>query len=418
MEDYRNHTFEAECRLLCELAASPADLPTIRQSVRAEMFQDNHTRQLWRILCDLFDEGAPIDSIILYQRAPEKNWYQENILNLTPSGSFLALEEYAAALVSGYQSGRVYALAEKLREEAVRGTTATRAMEIIGEYENDLAATAQPGRKTISAVEAYNNLCEELQAGRGCVPTGFPSLDLATYGGFEDGNLVIIAARPSVGKTALSLFLARNMAAAGKRVVFFSLEMTAPELIKRICIGTGCVQAKDFRREALNWQAIEKAAATFEKVPLFINDTARRLEDIRAEMVLESSRHGLDAVFVDYLGLVRSSKDDRTPQYLKIAEITGRMKELAKELHIPVILLCQLNREADKAGREPQLFDLRDSGAIEQDADIGIMLHQEEEASRRISVLVEKNRHGRKDFRFELERNESYTRFEEITPNE
>ncbi len=418
MEDYRNHTFEAECRLLCELAASPADLPTIRQSVRAEMFQDNHTQQLWRILCDLFDEGAPIDSIILYQRAPEKNWYQENILNLTPSGSFLALEEYAAALVSGYQSGRVYALAEKLREEAVRGTTATRAMEIIGEYENDLAATAPPGRKTISAVEAYNNLCEELQAARGCVPTGFPSLDLATYGGFEDGNLVIIAARPSVGKTALSLFLARNMAAAGKRVVFFSLEMTAPELIKRICIGTGCVQAKDFRREALNWQAIEKAAATFEKVPLFINDTARRLEDIRAEMVLASSRHGLDAVFVDYLGLVRSSKDDRTPQYLKIAEITGRMKELAKELHIPVILLCQLNREADKAGREPQLFDLRDSGAIELDADIVIMLHQEEEASRRISVLVEKNRHGRKDFRFELERNESYTRFEEITPNE
>lgn len=416
MENYRNHTFEAECNLLSELASAPEYLPEIRKVLRAELFHNKNARQVWETLCHLFDTGADINPIILYGQAPDKNWYKDNILPILATQSGKTIREYAAAIRSGYESEKVYNLADKLRTAALRGTDTTEAREMITAYEDEAKASAPQVGRMRSALEAFNELCEELESGKGCVPTGFPSLDLATYGGFEDGNLVIIAARPSVGKTALALHLARTMAEAGKRVAFFSLEMTRPELIKRICIGTDCVRAIDFRRDKLNYPAIEAAGKIFNNLTLYIDDKSKRLEDIRAGMVLENSRRGLDIVFVDYLGLVRSSLDDRTPQYLKIGDITGQMKELAKELHIPVVLLCQLNREADKEGVEPRLHNLRDSGSIEQDADIVIILHQENESSSRIAALVEKNRHGRRDFRFDLEQNESHTRFWEIQP--
>lgn len=416
--EYRSHTFEAECKLIRELAAAPENIPDIRAAVRADMFQDSNARELWKTLCGLFDAGeiSAINEITLYHRAPNKNWYQDNILALSASCSTFAIREYAAAIVSGYESMKVLELAGKLTAAAVRGTTAPEALEILHKYEREAAASAPLTGRAVSIQDAFNELCDELQSGRGCVPTGFPSLDAATYGGLEDGNLVIIAARPSVGKTALALHLARGMAAAGKRVVIYSLEMTRTELVKRISIGTGAARAIDYKRDAPNWNALEKSASVFEKWPIFVDDTSRRLEDIRAEMVLEKNRRGLDIAFVDFLGLVRSPKGDNTPQYLRIEDIVIQMKELAKELRIPVVLLCQLNREAEKEGRDPQLFDLRDSGAIEQAADIVIMLQAEDEESRRITALVEKNRHGRKKFRIDLERNESYTQFWEVEP--
>ena len=413
MEEYRNHTFQAECKILRELMEAPEEIPSTRQVLRAEMFQDSHAREVWKTLCDTFDAGSVIDVVTLYGRAPEKNWYQDQILGLTPSCSPMVIQEYAAAIRSGYDSLKVLELAERLRVEAARGTTAPEALAILHEYEEEATAAADAGRVR-SLSDTFNELLNELQAARGCVATGFPSLDLATYGGFEAGNLVIIAARPSVGKTALALHLARTMAEDGKRVLFFSLEMTATELTKRLCLGTGRVRAKDFRREAPNWQSIEDAGKTFDKLQVFVDDTSRRLEDIRAALVLENSRRGLDVAFVDYLGLVQSGKDERIPQYLKIAAITGQLKQLAKELQIPVILLCQLNRDAAKEDRDPELYDLRDSGAIEQDADIVIMLDTENEESRRLTAFVKKNRNGRRNFSFELETNETHTQFKEI----
>ena len=146
-----------------------------------------------------------------------------------------------------------------------------------------------------------------------------------------------------------------------------------------------------------------------------VSDICIELEDFYDGTVTDETLEHVDIVFVDYLGLVRSSKDDRTPQYLKIEDIVIQMKRFAQELSIPVVLLCQLNREAEKESREPRLSDLRDSGAIEQAADLVVLLHCADEASRRIVARVEKNRHGPKNFDIELERNESYTHFVEIS---
>ncbi len=418
--EYRCHTFEAECRLIKELAAAPECIPEARAALRAEMFQDTQTRQLWQTLCDTFDaDGADaIDEITLYQRAPEKNWYRSNIIDL-PAAS-LSLEKrqsYAAAIRSGFESLKAFELAEKLSAAASRGTTSTEIFEILRAYETEATATAPQAARAVSIADAFEDLLAELNTGQGAISTGIPSLDRATYGGLEAGNLAIIAARPGIGKTALALHLARGIAAAGKRVLFFSLEMTRVELVKRFCIGAGAARANDFRRDDPNFEAIGAAGRLFKNKdwPLFVDDTSRRLEDIRAGMVLAKNRRGLDIVFVDYLGLVRSSKDDRTPQYLKIEDIVIQMKRFAQELSIPVVLLCQLNREAEKESREPRLSDLRDSGAIEQAADLVVLLHCADEASRRIVARVEKNRHGPKNFDIELERNESYTHFVEIS---
>ena len=252
------------------------------------------------------------------------------------------------------------------------------------------------------------------------ITTGFPCIDhLTPFDGISAGNLVILAARPSVGKTAVMLQMARAASAAGHPVAVFSLEMTNEELGNRLLFSTERVNAQQLAFGNVDQDEFRQAVNELSPLPITVNDKSRTLREIVSRMTILRHHGRCDCAYIDYLGLIRTEGDGRTPLYQVIAETTGTLKAVAKQLEIPIVLLCQLNRDAAKVQDAPQLFHLRDSGGIEQDADMVLMLHQVETLEDRpdVRIYVRKNRHGRRDDFVTVRPNESYTSFAEIDFN-
>lgn len=239
----------------------------------------------------------------------------------------------------------------------------------------------------------------------GCRPsgllTGIPDLDAIT-GGLEPGQLVIVAARPSVGKTALALNMANHITRQGNTVVFFSLEMQRRELTQRLLAlrtGVSVAAMRTGQLEGKQWNRISACRAASAEQRLFLIDRpAIGVAHVRAVARKIRRQHGLKVIVVDYLGLMRGEGQNRTQE---IGSLSRGLKALAKELNVPIIALAQLNRATEtRQDKRPQLSDLRDSGEIEQDADIVAMLHREElgnpaPAWRGLAeLIIRKNRNG------------------------
>jgi replicative DNA helicase len=259
--------------------------------------------------------------------------------------------------------------------------------------------------------------------------TGFPSLDRLLEG-FHPGNLIILAARPSVGKTSLALMFGLNAALRFQRTVaLFSLEMSAVEIVMRLVSMVGHVDASALKRGKLTNQEYEKMAEACDRLyqlKFFVDDTSdlSPFEMLAKCRRLKASEGQLDLVIVDYLQLMRapSRGENRTQQ---IAEISRALKIFAKELNVPIVALSQLSRLVEhRSSQEPKLADLRDSGAIEADADVVLLLHKDagiEESTRQaavvtpheIEVRVAKNRNGPRG-NVRLMFTPSYTLFTEV----
>lgn len=229
------------------------------------------------------------------------------------------------------------------------------------------------------------------------VPTSLPTLDRVTYGGWANGNLVILAARPSVGKTALALQFARCAALAEIPATFFSLEMTNAELVQRMICSTTIMNGHDLNKGEVDWGKFEQATGKFVDLPLYFNDKAGTLADI-VSTIRQAARKGTcKLAVIDYLGLISFPGDTRSLRE-QVTDATRQLKNLAKNCGIPIVLLCQLNRDMSKEGRAPQLHDLRESGSIEQDCDVCIMLDRDISGEKRdkhdLTVYVRKNRQG------------------------
>ncbi len=243
------------------------------------------------------------------------------------------------------------------------------------------------------------------------IPTGFSQIDEVTSG-LNKSDLVLIGARPSVGKSALALNIARNVALRGKKVAFFSLEMSNEQLAGRLLATEARVESNKLRSGELTsdeWKRLAEAANMLYNVPLFFDDTSQlTVPELKSKL----KRAGqVDCVFIDYLGLMQSAtkKENRVQE---VSEISRGLKMLAKEMMIPVVCCCQLSRAPEKNGKSsnsrPFLSDLRDSGSLEQDADIVMLLYRPEYYQRKDGeaqsadnpemniayVNVVKNRHG------------------------
>ncbi|SNR72363.1 replicative DNA helicase [Desulfurobacterium atlanticum] len=214
------------------------------------------------------------------------------------------------------------------------------------------------------------------------IPTGFTDLDQKTSG-LHDSDLIIIAARPSMGKTAFALSLAYNIAVErGKSVAIFSLEMSKDQLVKRLAAQAAGVPLNKIRSGFLSPADLDKILEAYDSLkeaPIYIDDTPGiSVLDLRAKARRLQSENGLDLVIIDYLQLMRGIKKTENRQQ-EVSEISRSLKALAKELNIPVIALSQLSRQVEhRSDKRPQLADLRESGSIEQDADIVMFIHRPE----------------------------------------
>ena len=223
----------------------------------------------------------------------------------------------------------------------------------------------------------------EQKDGLSGVPSGFTAIDRITSG-WQKTDLVIVAARPSMGKTAFVLSMARNMAVDHNRsVALFSLEMSSLQLVNRLIASEtelGSDKIKTGRLENYEWEHLNRKISNLEKAPIFIDDTpALSIFEFRAKCRRLKMQHDIQIVIVDYLQLMTAGTDSRGSREQEVSTISRSLKAIAKELNIPIIALSQLNRSVEsREGKRPQLSDLRESGAIEQDADIVTFIHRPE----------------------------------------
>ena len=210
------------------------------------------------------------------------------------------------------------------------------------------------------------------------VETGIDLLDKYTNGGFQKSDYIIVAARPSVGKTAFAVSLIRNIIKKNKSVAFFSLEMPSTQIITRLLSCTSRVELSKLFTGNLTEREVSHINSAADKIfqsELYLVDEPNmKLSDLRSRARMLVREKKIEIIFIDYIGLIESGLDIRTPRHEQVGYISKALKQLARELNIPVVVLCQVSR--DTADQEPQLNNLRDSGSIEQDADLVMFIHR------------------------------------------
>lgn len=418
----------AEIQLIADIIANPGYMGMARGRITEDMFSDPAASGAWKVLLEMDSVGDTIDLSTVGMRI-RRELVAEMIRPEYGFGicSETTLMSHCSALEQAAYRRRVYRIAQSLVQDACNVSMPHDSLMVhVSDAYREICGSPVEGRDPEPVREVLRKLGDELEAvqarrneGRSTrVPTGFPFLDRLTLSGFGPGNLVILAARPSVGKTALMLKMARTAAESGIPACVFSLEMTNEELARRLLLTTGRLNPYRLAAGDIDWPVVEAESARYSGLPLWFNDRPRTIDDIISGVIAAHSRGICEVAFIDYLGLIRGT-DRRIPLYQSIAEMTARLKRTAKECGIPVVLLCQLNRNIEAENRSPELRDLRDSGSIEQDADIVLMLERDQsrgsEESKAINVWVRKNRHGRGgDVVFGLRANRTFTDFEEI----
>jgi replicative DNA helicase len=368
-----------------------------------------------RAILDLFSRGEPADPITVTAELTRRGeigqvggpGYVHGLCSSVPTA---ANAEYYAEIV--HERAVLRRLAEAGTRIAQMGYAAQGEVpEVVAAAQAALAAV-EDSRAEEHVVRVADSLPDTLtmmeQMGRGGVqgvPTGLKDLDSLT-GGLQPGQLVIVAARPSVGKSTLALDFCRSAAVErGIPTVYFSLEMGRHELTMRLLSAEAKVGLQRIRTGELDEEAWQRLAAATEKVtsaPLAIDDsTSQAALEIRAKARREQQRRGLGLVVVDYLQLMQNGGRRTENRQAEVSEISRNMKLLAKELGVPVVALSQLNRGPEqRMDKRPLLSDLRESGSLEQDADAVILLHREdayEKESPRAGeadLIVAKHRNG------------------------
>lgn len=392
--------------ILCDAAC----LPAVRPLVSRDDFTLAAERAIFEAACRLEDEGKPADVVTILEDARKhgadvSDRYAAELLQITPTAAHA--EAYARQVHEEAVRRRLASVGETLLEDAQdpQKTTAGVIAATMQALENADTAPQTAMLSTSDALSGFLDYRERLDAGQAVtVSTGYPGLDKLLGGGMLNQGLYILAARPGCGKTTLGLKLAEQAAKSGA-CLFFSLEMSAEQLTaRRIAAesGLGIGRLMVGRKFDDDEQAkMANAASALSTHDFRLNRApGASVADIAQAAHLTKN---LRLVVVDYLGLVRS--DERgLPIYERTTRNSNALKALARSLNVPVLCLCQLNRAAEqRADKVPSMADLRDSGAIEQDADAVILLHRpgmyepgevKPWESQTLTAIVAKNRHG------------------------
>lgn len=417
-------TQDLERLVLADACVSPEMFGDILPIIHPDMFSNDARRGIWEKMADNYNSGKSLDTSSLMP-VIGKDFKEEVMPMIGIAGGVQAVQDHAMNLRNGAAKRRAYFAAASFIQNAVANTATEQGiLASVAAFSRAVegAAPLQDEKKLSEVLEDVKadiektaRLVKEGKTRR--ITTGFFYMDEVLNGGLKSGQLVILAARPSVGKTALMLQMAKAASKAGNPVQVFSLEMQAEELAERMLYSTGELRPYQVNHGDVTDAEYERAETQLAPLPLFINDFSRSLDDIVTRLTQAVKQGRCKAAFIDYLGLMSDALNfGNAKLYQVIARITGTMKAVAKRLEIPVVLLCQMNREAAREGRAPELFDLRDSGSIEQDADVVMMLESKMASEGKLMVWLRKNRSGKKEVGFVLRPNDTYSSFTEETP--
>jgi replicative DNA helicase len=384
-----------------------------------DFYRESH-RQIYAAMIGLYEKNTPVDQITLTEHLKQKN-------KLAEVGGLTYLAELADIIPT---AANIEYYAKIVRQKAILRNLITSATGIVAKAsageeeiedildfsektifqiaENQIKASYFPLSKILQTTfKDIEQLYEKKQLITG-VPSGFTDLDSKTSG-FQPSDLVIIAGRPSMGKTAFCLNIAQHAATVDQvPTVIFSLEMSKEQLAMRMLCSEARVDNHRLRSGHIaenEWGKLSMAAGRLAEASLFIDDTpGMSVFEMRAKARRLKAEHGLGMVIVDYMQLMSGSKTRSESREQEISEISRSLKALAKELNVPVLALSQLNRRLeDRSGehKKPQMSDLRESGAIEQDADVILFIYRDEvyhpdkeESKGLAEIIIGKQRNG------------------------
>ena len=403
-----------ECQVLADLVSNPDMLPVVRATINRDMFTNPGFQKAWDILNGMVNDGVTIDISTVGTRVDRETLTA--ILEPTPGLSRETMDHCGALVETATRRLIITRLHNIMAKAGNPGFDFSRLLSMPGELVAELSGRVRPGTSTQSVQEVMNEWANDLQeratGTRSRIPTGIPNLDRVVFGGWNGGNLIVLSARPSVGKSAVMLQMAVEASRAGFPAVIYSLEMPGVEIGQRLGCSTGEIRQRDVADDKalkhLEWERVERAIGHFDNLPLSINTRFRTLDEICNDIMLQHQRGRCEVAFIDHLHII-SGADNRLTTYQQIAERTRRFKLLAMDCGIPVVLLCQLNRMSETENRPPELRDLRDCGTIEQDGDIVLMMsrHTNVKTDPDVDMWVRKNRQGKCDLCVELNGDES-----------
>ena len=363
---------------------------------------------------ELFDSAQPVDAVTVSEALRRHGelekiggvQYLTRLVDIVPSTSNIV---YYASIVEEHAKRRELIRAGALVTDIAFNIDEEIATVLDSAEQAVLGVAEKRSSQTLHEVgPMFNDVLEqiELMEQRGSeltgLATGYTDLD-RKLAGLQPSNLVVIASRPGMGKSSLALGIAINVAAQDELVAIFSLEMSKEELVQRILSSVGKVDSMKLRAGQLGplWQRVVDAAGKMYKAPIYIDDSpVVSVTDIRAKCRRLKRKKGLSLVVVDYLQLMQATNRENRQQ--EISEITRNLKNLARELEVPIVAASQLNRSLEqREDKRPRLSDLRESGAIEQDADVVMFIyrheyyHPEEVEKKGIAeVIIAKHRAG------------------------
>jgi len=413
---------DAERSVLGAMLLSRDAIATAIQNLQEQAFYKDAHRKIWRVIIDLFDGSTPVDMVTLVEELKKRREIEAvgGVTYLTTLDQFIAtpanVEHYCKVVHEKAILRRLIEVGTEIVGEAFDGREEPAHLldraeqQIFAISDERLRTGFLPMRSLVlqgySAIEEYRQRKVHVTG----VPSGFYDLDEMTAG-FQKADFVVIAGRPSMGKTSFAMNIADYVAvrARGKErqtVAVFSLEMSKESLVQRLLCSLAKVDIHKVRRgyaSAAEYKALQAAAAQLHEAPIYIDDTAAiSILEMRAKARRLVSEQPLGMIVVDYLQLIRGPNNAENRQQ-EISSISRSLKALAKELQVPVLALSQLSRAVETRGgnKRPMLSDLRESGAIEQDADVVLFVYRPEvyetdpsKMDGKAEIIIAKQRNG------------------------
>lgn len=431
------HSIEAEQSLLGSMMLSEDAVVAALEIAETEDFYQSSHRYIFQALVDLYKDQKPCDLITLQEELRSKDkinevggvTYLSQLLNVVPTSK--NAEHYARIVKEKSMLRRLISLSGDIATSAY--DPQSQAELLIDQAEQKVLQLSKfkvtkPYLKVKDLVGPTFSYLEQLYTNKQAVtgvPSGFTKLDEYTAG-FQKSDLIILAARPSMGKTAFCLNIAQNAAhQAQVPVMLFSLEMSHTQLVTRLLCSEARIDGSKVRRGYLgdeDWTKLSLTAGTLAETPILIDDTANAsLLEIRSKARRAYAQDKIGMIIIDYLQLISWSSNEKSEsRQQEVSAISRSLKGLARELNVPVICLSQLSRAVEsRTDKRPMLSDLRESGAIEQDADVVMFLYRDyyyskkEESFGKGEVIIAKQRNGPVGS-IDLAFNPQYARFDNL----